>query len=101
MHERISCSGQVCDHELRSQCEQDLYQVNIHKAAVPDGLLGCVPRACAAQLARVFTDIFNLSLAESVIPTCFKQTSIVPVLKKTKVTCLNDYQPVVCSHEVP
>ena len=46
------------------------------------------------QLASVFTDIFNLSLSESVIPTCFKQTTIVPVPKNTNVTCLNDYRPV-------
>ena len=36
----------------------------------------------------------NLSLTESVIPTCFKQSTIVPVPKNTKVTCLNDYRPV-------
>jgi hypothetical protein len=40
-------------------------QVNIHKAAGPDGLPGCVLRACADQLAGVFTDIFNMSLIES------------------------------------
>ena len=34
-------------------------QVNIHKAAGPDGLPGRVPRACADQRASVFTDIFN------------------------------------------
>ena len=50
----------------------------------PDGLPGCVLRARTDQL-----DIFNLSLTKSVIPTCFKQ--IVPVPKKVKVTCLNDY----------
>ena len=44
--------------------------VNIHKAAGPDRLPGRVVRACADQLASVFTDIFNLSLSESVIPTC-------------------------------
>ena len=36
---------------------------------------------------------FNLSLSESVIPTCFKQTTIVPVLENIKVTCQNYYQP--------
>ena len=69
-------------------------QVNIHKAAGPDGLPGCVLKACADQLASVFTDIFNLSLTESVIPTCFKQTIIVPVPNEAKVTCLNYYRPV-------
>ena len=33
-------------------------------------------------------------MAESVIPTCFKQTTIVPVPKNTKVPCLSDYQPI-------
>ena len=51
-------------------------------------------RACADQLAGVFTVIFNMSLIESVIPTCFKQTAIVPVPKNTKATCLNDKRPV-------
>ena len=55
-------------------------QVSIHKATGPDGLPDSVLRACADQLASVST-IFNLSLSESVIPTCFKQTTIVPVLK--------------------
>ena len=69
-------------------------QVNIHKAAGPDLLPGRVLKACADLLSSVFTDIFNLSLTESLIPTCFKQTTIVPVPKKVKVTCLNDYRPV-------
>ena len=66
-------------------------QVNIYKATGPDGFPRCVLRACADQLVCVFTYIFNLSLSESIIPTCFMQTTIVPVPKNTKVTCLNDY----------
>ncbi len=42
----------------------------------------------------VFTDIFNLSLSLSVVPACFKKSSIVPILKKNKITCLNDWRPV-------
>jgi hypothetical protein len=59
-------------------------------------------RACADKLASVFTDIFNLSLTQYIIPTCFKQTTIVSVPKNAMVTCLNDYRSVehVCSHEV-
>ena len=63
-------------------------QVNIHKAAGPDALPGRVLQACADPLAGVLTDIFNMSLIESVIPTCFKQTNIVPVPKSTKATFL-------------
>jgi hypothetical protein len=69
-------------------------QVNIHKAAEPEGLPGHVLKECADQLASVFIDIFNLSLAESVMSTCFKQTTKVLVPKIAKVTCLNDYRRV-------
>ena len=47
-------------------------QVNIHKSAGPYELPGHVLRTCADQLASVVTDIFNLSLTLSVIPTCIK-----------------------------
>ena len=72
-------------------------QVNIHKAAGPDGLPGRVLKACADQLARFFTDIFNLSLTESVIPTYMFQAdhhSPCAQGREAKVTCLNDYRPV-------
>ena len=47
-----------------------------------------------SQLAGVFTNIFNMSLIKSVIPTCFKQTTIVHVPKNTKAICLNYYRPI-------
>ena len=86
MHESTSCSGNYVIKLSAADVSKTLKQVNIHKAAGPDGLPGCVLRACAGQLASVFTDIFKLSLSESVIPTCFKQTTIDPVPKNTKVT---------------
>jgi hypothetical protein len=55
---------------------------------------GRVLRACAEQLACIFMVIFNLSLAQSVIPTCFKITTIIPVPKNSKGSCHNDYRPV-------
>jgi len=42
----------------------------------------------------VFTTIFNLFLAESVVPACFKLSTIVPVPKTASPACLNDYRPV-------
>jgi hypothetical protein len=63
--------------------------INLCKAASPGGIL----RACADQLAGVFTDIFNLSLSQSAVPTCFNMSTIVPVPNKSKVTELNDYRP--------
>ena len=69
-------------------------RVNPRKAAGPDGIPSRALRACADQLAGVFTDIFNQSLSQSAVPTCFKSATIVPVPKKAKVTELNDYRPV-------
>ena len=51
-----------------------------------------VLRACAYQLAGVFTYIFNISLSQSAVLTRFKMFNIVP--KKTKVTELNDNRPI-------
>ncbi|KAI4895505.1 hypothetical protein NFI96_002417 [Prochilodus magdalenae] len=48
-----------------------LMRVSTRKAACPDGIPGRTLKACASQLALTFTDIFNLSLAESTVPVCF------------------------------
>ena len=69
-------------------------RVNPQNAAGPDGIHSRVLNACADQLTGVCTDIFNLSLSQSSVPTCFKMSTIVPLPKKTKVTELNDYRSV-------
>ncbi|MCI4376387.1 hypothetical protein PGIGA_G00187890 [Pangasianodon gigas] len=71
-----------------------LHRVNPQKAAGPDNIPGRVLRGCTDQLADVFTDIFNTSQSSTIVPTCFKATTIVPVPKKSSVSCLNDYRPV-------
>jgi hypothetical protein len=60
-------------------------RVNPRKAASPEGIHSRILRACADQLADVFTDIFNLTLSQSVVPTCFKMATIVPIPMKAKV----------------
>lgn len=59
-----------------------LSKTNPWKAAGPDNIPGCALRVCSSELADVFTDIFNLS------------TTIVPIPKRSNVTCLNDYHPI-------
>ncbi|KAK3574279.1 hypothetical protein QTP86_004378 [Hemibagrus guttatus] len=71
-----------------------LCRINPQKAAGPDNIPGRVLRECTEQLSDVFTDIFNISLSSAVVPTCLKITTIIPVLKKSPVSCLNDYHPV-------
>ncbi|KAK3546736.1 hypothetical protein QTP70_033528 [Hemibagrus guttatus] len=70
-----------------------LCRVNPRKAAGPDKIPGRVLRECAEQLADVFTDIFNISLSSAVVPTCLK-TTIIPMPKKSPLSCLNDYCPI-------
>ncbi|KAK3506659.1 hypothetical protein QTP70_012929 [Hemibagrus guttatus] len=71
-----------------------LCRVNSWKAAGPDNIPGRVLRECAEQLADVFTDIFNIFLSSAIVPTCLKTTTIIPVPKKSPVSCLNNYRPV-------
>ncbi|XP_073675260.1 interferon-induced very large GTPase 1-like [Garra rufa] len=71
-----------------------LSRINPRKAAGPDNIPGHVLRDCAAQLTDVLTDIFNISLSQPVVPTCLKSTSIIPVPKKSHVSCLNDCRPI-------
>ncbi|KAK7921775.1 hypothetical protein WMY93_008677 [Mugilogobius chulae] len=77
-------------HEVR----RAFCSINTRKAAGPDGVLGRVLKDCAAELADVFTSIFNISFSCSLVPACFKAATIVPLPKQPNVTCLNDFRPV-------
>ncbi|CDQ95619.1 unnamed protein product [Oncorhynchus mykiss] len=50
--------------------------------------------ATSSEHAQTSWLVFNQSLSQSVVPTCFKRATVVPVPKKAKVTELNDYRPV-------
>nr|XP_043874450.1 uncharacterized protein LOC122764210 isoform X2 [Solea senegalensis]XP_043874509.1 uncharacterized protein LOC122764439 isoform X2 [Solea senegalensis] len=78
------------EHEVRHV----LRTVSPRKAAGPDGIPGKVLKACADQLTGVFTNIFNLSLAQAIIPPCLKTSTLIPVPKKTAAHSLNDCRPV-------
>lgn len=57
-------------------------RMNLQKAAALDNIPRHELRVCSLELADVFTDIFNLSLAQASVATCFKSTTIVPLPKK-------------------
>ncbi len=73
---------------------RSLSRINARKAPGPDNIPGRVLRDCAVELTDVFTDIFNISLSQAVVPTCFKATTIIPVPKKSSPSCFNDYRSV-------
>lgn len=74
----------------RADVRRYFKRINPRKVPGPDGIPGWTLKVCADQLADVFTDIFNLSLLQSVVLTCFKKTTIVPVPKTFITSSLPD-----------
>ena len=86
--------GETALQVTQTQVQRALGQVNPRKAAGPDGVSPRVLKACAEQLAGVYTDIFNTSLAQEVVPQSFKSSVIIPVPKKANTVTMNDFRPV-------
>ncbi|KAI3369333.1 hypothetical protein L3Q82_007466 [Scortum barcoo] len=59
-----------------------LKRVKTRKAPGPDNIPGRVLRECADQLACVLTDIFNTSLSQAKVPTCFQGCNHHPSAQK-------------------
>ncbi|XP_078794170.1 uncharacterized protein slc39a11 isoform X5 [Oryzias latipes] len=76
------------------QVSSTLRRIDTSKAAGPDKVSGRVLKLCAHQLAGVFLEICNWSLQPTSVPVGLKSSIIVPVPKKSSVSCLNDYRPV-------
>ncbi|KAK1792027.1 hypothetical protein P4O66_001757 [Electrophorus voltai] len=99
-----TCAGPTIEQRPLIITESDVRRVfkrvNTRKAMGPDGICGRVLKACADQLAPVFTDIFNLSLTLGIVPSSFKRSTIVPVPKKPRPSDLNDYRPVALTSVV-
>ncbi|KAK1803842.1 hypothetical protein P4O66_003747 [Electrophorus voltai] len=99
-----TCAGPTIEQRPLIITESDVRRVfkrvNTRKAMGPDGICGRVLKACADQLAPVFTDIFNLSLTLGIVPSSFKRSTIVPFPKKPRPSDLNDYRPVTLTSVV-
>ena len=63
-------------------------KTHARKAAGPDGIPSRVVKMCASKISGIFTDIFNQSLRHCIVPKCFKHSTIIPVPKKSSVSCL-------------
>lgn len=74
MHVESACENTFII--LENDVRKAFRKMNTRKAAGSDGISGRVLRACADQLAPMFTEILNLSWAQCVIPMCFKQFNI-------------------------
>ncbi|KAI4881495.1 hypothetical protein NFI96_000634 [Prochilodus magdalenae] len=85
---------ELSDWEMFREAATSENKVNPRKALGTDSILNRALRECAKQLADVLTEIFNISLSTAVVPMFFKSATIIPVLKKSPVSCLNDYNPI-------
>ncbi len=63
------------------------------RSSIPESVSPACLKTCADQLAPIFTKIFNRSLEQCEVPSCFKCSTIIPVPKKPKITRLNYYRP--------
>ncbi|KAK0139823.1 hypothetical protein N1851_023265 [Merluccius polli] len=64
--------------QVSAECVRRTFsRINPRKASGPDNVPGRVLKSCADELKDVFTDIFNISLSQAVVPTCFKSATIV------------------------
>lgn len=86
--------GQASVVISEANTRRTLARINPRKTAGPDNIPGRVLKACADELAAVLTDIFNISLCQATVPRCLKTSIIVPVAKKSVVSCQNDYRPI-------
>lgn len=71
-----------------------LSKINPHKAPGPDGLRGRALKACANELATVFTHLFQLLLSTCTVLDMWKSSIIKPLPKKPGSKELNDFRPV-------
>ena len=77
---------------LEGDVDRPLNKQNPSKAAGPDSVSLSTLKHYTDQMPPVFTDILNTSLETGHVLACFKTSTIIPVLKKTKITAFNDYR---------
>lgn len=69
-------------------------KLNTTKSAGPDNITPRILKLCAEQLAEIFTFIFNWSFRTQVVPGIWKRSCIIPIAKKSVISCMNDLRPV-------
>lgn len=87
--------GEITLRVTWAQILRVLQGVNTWKSKGPDGVSPRPLKACAVELADVYTDTFNAKLAKAAVPLLYKHSLIAPVLKRPHTTGMNDFGPVV------
>ncbi|XP_078000927.1 uncharacterized protein LOC144453491 [Glandiceps talaboti] len=72
------------------EVRQLFLKVNPNKTVGPDLIPPRILKVCAHQLASIYSVIFNMYFKSMSVPSIWKRSCIVPVPKKSTLTCMND-----------
>jgi len=76
--------------------ERKLSQINVFKSPGPDGLPNWILRDFCAQLAGPVCEIFNASVRQGIVPSRWKEATIIPVPKSyPPVSIQSDLRPIL------
>ena len=71
-----------------------LQNINVNKAAGPDGIPNKLLKACAEEVAPALTNIFQISLDTGKLPEDWKMANVTPLFKKGEKCIPQNYRPV-------
>ena len=73
---------------------KSLKMLNVNKATGSDGIPARLLRETADNIAPSLTKLFNKSLQYGIIPDEWKVANVVPVYKKGRKDCVENYRPI-------
>ena len=71
-----------------------LENLDPHKAVGPDNIPGAFLKICAADMADVYSFLFQASLDQGVVPPDWKTANVVPLFKKGDKSKAENYRPI-------
>ena len=76
------------------QVKQKLLELDIHKAAGPDGIPGSILKKFPDLFSHILTKIFKISYETGIVPKKMKTANVVPLFKKGDRMLPSNYRPV-------
>jgi hypothetical protein len=98
----IPCSNGIFTPLLNeSSIARDLHLVTPLYSPGPDGIPACVLRFCANSLSKPLLKLFSLSLETSFFPSIWKESFIIPLLKKGSKSDATNYRGISKLSAIP
>jgi len=80
---------------------QSLNTLKLSFSPGPDRIPSCILRNCSSYLALPVTLIFNLSLSQCRFPSIWKESFIIPLLKKGNKSDISNYRGIAKLSSIP